>query len=154
MGSLSLLQGDLPNPGIEPRSPALQAVVYQLSHKGSPRILEWVACPFSRASSGPRNQTGGLLHCRRTLYQLSHRGSPKWELEGAAKKKKKPSKNQSVKDTRVHRAPSSEKAECEACGENETGRGCPDARVALSPSPLFMVLLICVCPCVHEIGCH
>ena len=24
MGSLSLLQGDLPNPGIEPRSPALQ----------------------------------------------------------------------------------------------------------------------------------
>ena len=25
MGSLSLLQGDLPNPGIEPRSPALQA---------------------------------------------------------------------------------------------------------------------------------
>ena len=25
VGSLSLLQGDLPNPGIEPRSPALQA---------------------------------------------------------------------------------------------------------------------------------
>ena len=30
---------------------------YQLSHKGSPRILEWVACPFSRGSSQPRNQT-------------------------------------------------------------------------------------------------
>ena len=29
-----------------------------LSHKGSPRILEWVAYPFSRASSWPRNQTG------------------------------------------------------------------------------------------------
>ena len=28
--------GDLPNPGIEPRSPALQADLYQLSHKGSP----------------------------------------------------------------------------------------------------------------------
>ena len=28
--------GDLPNPGIKPRSPALQATVYQLSHKGSP----------------------------------------------------------------------------------------------------------------------
>jgi len=42
--------GDLPNPGIEPRSPALQAD-YQLSHKGSPRILEWVACPFSSKSS-------------------------------------------------------------------------------------------------------
>ena len=29
--------GDLPKPGTEPRSPKLQ-----LSHKGSPRILEWV----------------------------------------------------------------------------------------------------------------
>ena len=28
--------GDLPNPGIEPRSPAMQADSYQLSHKGSP----------------------------------------------------------------------------------------------------------------------
>jgi len=27
---------NLPNPGIEPRSPALQADLYQLSHKGSP----------------------------------------------------------------------------------------------------------------------
>ena len=26
--------GDLPNPGIEPRSPTLQAILYQLSHKG------------------------------------------------------------------------------------------------------------------------
>ena len=25
--------------------------LYQLSHKGSPRILEWVAYPFSRGSS-------------------------------------------------------------------------------------------------------
>ena len=30
----------------------------QLSLWGSPRILEWVAYPFSRASFGPRNQTG------------------------------------------------------------------------------------------------
>jgi len=48
---------DLPNPGIEPRSPALQQILYQLSHKGSPRILEWVAYPFSSSSSQPRNQT-------------------------------------------------------------------------------------------------
>ena len=47
----------IPNPGIEPRSPALQADLYQLSHKGSPRILEWVAYPFSSRSSQPRNQT-------------------------------------------------------------------------------------------------
>ena len=40
--------GDLPNPGIEPRSPALQAGSLLLSHQGSPRILEWIAYPFSR----------------------------------------------------------------------------------------------------------
>ena len=43
--------GDLPNPGVKPRSPTLQADFYQLSHRGSPRILEWVAYPFSRGSS-------------------------------------------------------------------------------------------------------
>ena len=31
--------------------------LYPLSHKGSPRILEWVADPFSRGSSWPRNWT-------------------------------------------------------------------------------------------------
>ena len=48
--------GDLPNPGMEPKSLSLQAD--QLSHKGSPRILEWIAYPFSRGSSRPRNRTG------------------------------------------------------------------------------------------------
>ena len=33
-------------------------ILYQLSHKGSPRILEWVAYPFSSGSSQPRNRTG------------------------------------------------------------------------------------------------
>ena len=37
------------------------------------RILEWVAFPFSRGSSQPRDQT---LHCRLILYQLSYQGSP------------------------------------------------------------------------------
>ena len=33
-------------------------ILYQLSYKGSPRILEWVAYPFSRGSSQPWNWTG------------------------------------------------------------------------------------------------
>ena len=41
------------------------------------RILEWVAFPFSRGSSQPRDWTQVSPHCRRILYQLSHKGSPR-----------------------------------------------------------------------------
>ena len=41
------------------------------------RILEWVAFPFSRGSSQPRDQNPDLPHCRWILYQLSHKESPK-----------------------------------------------------------------------------
>ena len=37
VGSLSLLQGDLPNPGIEPRSPALQADSLPAEPRGKPK---------------------------------------------------------------------------------------------------------------------
>ena len=45
--------GDLPNPGIKPRSPALQAdsLLSELPEK--PEILEWKAYPFSRGTSWP-----------------------------------------------------------------------------------------------------
>ena len=54
---LSLNARDLPNPGTEPRSLHCRQILYQLSHKRSPRILEWVAFPFSRGSSQPRSPT-------------------------------------------------------------------------------------------------
>ena len=50
--------GDLPNPGIDPGLLYCRRILYQLSHQGSPRILEWVVYPFSSRSSQPRNQTG------------------------------------------------------------------------------------------------
>ena len=58
VGSLSLLQGIFPTQGSNPGLPHCMWILYHLSHKGSPRILEWVAYPFSRGSSWPRNQTG------------------------------------------------------------------------------------------------
>ena len=58
MGSLSLLQGIFPTQGSNPSLPHCRRILYQLSHKGSPRILEWVAYPFSRGSSQPRNRNG------------------------------------------------------------------------------------------------
>ena len=58
VGNLSLLQGIIPTQGSNPDLLHCGRILYQLSHKGSPRILEWVAYPFSRGSSWPRNQTG------------------------------------------------------------------------------------------------
>ena len=67
VGSLALLQGNFPNLGIEPRFPTLQAVLLPAEPQGKPlytiheilqaRILEWVAIPFSRGSSQPRDRT-------------------------------------------------------------------------------------------------
>ena len=55
VGSLSLLRGIFPTQGSNPGRPHCRWILYQLSHKGSPRILEWVAYPFSSISSRPRN---------------------------------------------------------------------------------------------------
>ena len=58
VGSLSLLQGILQTQGLNPGLPHCRLILYQLSHKGSPRILEWVAYLFSSGSSWPRNWAG------------------------------------------------------------------------------------------------
>ena len=42
MNSLSLLQEIFPSQGSNPGLPQCQQILYQLSHKGSPRMLEWV----------------------------------------------------------------------------------------------------------------
>ena len=57
-GSLSLLQGIFPTQRLNPGLPHCRWILYQLNHKGNPRILGWVAYPFSRGSSWPRNRTG------------------------------------------------------------------------------------------------
>ena len=59
VGSLSHLQGIFPTQGLNPGFLHCRLIFfYQLSHKGSPGILEWVTYPFSRGSSQPRNQPG------------------------------------------------------------------------------------------------
>jgi len=46
---VAMAQGS--NPGL----PYCRQILYHLSHQGSPRILEWVVCPFSKKSFQPRN---------------------------------------------------------------------------------------------------
>ena len=41
------------------------------------RMLEWVAFPFSRGPSQPRNLTQISQNCRQILYQLSYQASSK-----------------------------------------------------------------------------
>ena len=57
VGSLSLLQGTFPTQGSNLGLPHRGQILYQLSYKGSPRILEWAAYSFSSWSSQPRNWT-------------------------------------------------------------------------------------------------
>ena len=77
VGSLSLLQGIFPTQGSNPGLPYCQWrwAFYQLSHEGSPRILEWVAIPSTGDLPNPGIEQG-ILHCRQILYQLSYQGSP------------------------------------------------------------------------------
>ena len=56
VGCHSLLQGIFPTQGSNLGLRHCRRILYQLSHLGSPWILEWEAYAFSRASSWPRNQ--------------------------------------------------------------------------------------------------
>ena len=58
VGCHALLQGIFPTQRSNPGLPHCRQILCHLSHGGNPRILEWVAYPFSRRASQPRNQTG------------------------------------------------------------------------------------------------
>ena len=58
VGSCSLLQGIFPIQGSNPRLPHCGWILYHLSHKGSPRILEWVSIPSPGDLPNPRIQLG------------------------------------------------------------------------------------------------
>ena len=57
MGSRSLLQGIFPTQKSNPGLTHWRQILYQLSNKGSPRILEWIVYHFCSGSSWPRNRT-------------------------------------------------------------------------------------------------
>ena len=57
VGCHVLLQGIIPTQGLNPGLRHCRQILYCLSHQGIPRVLEWVAYPFSSGSSLSRNQT-------------------------------------------------------------------------------------------------
>ena len=60
MGSLSLLQGIFPTQGSNPGLLRCRWILYQLSHKGSPRILECEAIPSPADLPDPEIELGSL----------------------------------------------------------------------------------------------
>ena len=76
MGSRSLLQGIFPTQGLNPGLPHCKWILYQLSHKGSPRILEWVANPFPGDLPDPGIELGSsALQADSLLTELSEKGN-------------------------------------------------------------------------------
>ena len=69
VGCHVLLQGIFPTQGLNPGLLHCRQILYHLSHQESPGILEWVAYPFTRGTSWPRNWTrvsctaGGFFIC-------------------------------------------------------------------------------------------
>ena len=83
VGSLSLLQGIFPTQGLNPGLLHCRQILNQLSHKGSPKTLEWVAYPFSRGSSRPRNPTRVSCIAGGFFTNWAYEGSPdKQKLKG------------------------------------------------------------------------
>ena len=68
--------GALPNLGIEPRSPALEADSLPSGPPGKPMNTRMGSLSLLQGIVPTSESNRGLLHCRWILYQLSYQGSP------------------------------------------------------------------------------
>ena len=68
--------GDLPNPGIEPRSPKLQADSLPAEPPGKPKDTGVGSLSLLQQIFSTQEFNWSLLHCRQILYQLSYQGIP------------------------------------------------------------------------------
>ena len=67
---------DLPNPGIKPGSPALQADSLPAEPQRKPKNTGVGSLSLLQGIFPTQGLNPSLSHCRRILYQLSHKGSP------------------------------------------------------------------------------
>ena len=71
-------RGIFPTQGSNPGLQHCRQIFYQLSHKESPRILDWVVYPFCRGSSRPRNWTGVSCIAGRFFTSWATREAQLW----------------------------------------------------------------------------
>ena len=70
-----LFSRDLPNPGMEPRSPSLQVDSLPVEPPGKPKNTGIGSLSLLHQMFPTLELNWGLLHCRRILYQLSYQGN-------------------------------------------------------------------------------
>ena len=70
--------GDLPNPGIYSRSPALQADSLSSESPGKHKNTGMGSLSLLQGIFPTQESNQGFLHCGCILYQLSYQGSPFW----------------------------------------------------------------------------
>ena len=75
-GLLCPLPGDLPNSGIEHRSPELQVDSLPNEPPRKPQNTGVGSLSFLQGIFPTQEWNWGLLHCRWILYQLSYQGNP------------------------------------------------------------------------------
>ena len=66
--------GDLPNPGTEPRSPALQVDSLPSEPPGKPVNTGVGSLTLLQGNFPTQELNWGFLHCKQILYQLSYQG--------------------------------------------------------------------------------
>ena len=76
VGNLSLLQRIFPTQESTAGLLHCRRILYHLSHKGSPSLLDWVAHPFFRVSSQHRNRTRFSHTAGRFFTNWSMREAP------------------------------------------------------------------------------
>ena len=67
--------GDLPNPGLKPRSSELQADSLPAEPQGKTKNTGVGSLSLLQGSFPTQGLNLGLPHCKRILHQLSHEGS-------------------------------------------------------------------------------
>ena len=77
--------GDLPNPGIKPRSPTLQADSLPAEPQGKPKNTGVGSLSVLQRIFPTQELNWGLMHCRQILSHLSYQGSPT-EIQGRRNK--------------------------------------------------------------------
>ena len=68
--------GDLPNPGIKPRSPALQVDSLPAEPQGKPKNTGVGSLSLLQQTFPTQGSNQDLLHCSQILYKLSYQESP------------------------------------------------------------------------------